>query len=221
MEFLRSRAPSCRLEQLGRPARTQAPYFQLRKTVCAAADFPFGAFISWLQERERRILESRKTVDAQRRVFAEQGHRALDSQPDYLKGEMMVVEGVACCSSGRAVNPGCCWPHLPLPHAPLVWLPSPKRRTVQATSAGRIASQVAQVTFFTMCFASRPQPLVACCSPPTGGTLRDYQLDGLNWMVYSWSRGQNGILAGAMTGLLRGRHPGRCCWHNLRWRWLC
>ena len=38
------------------------------------------------QERERRILESRKTVDAQRRVFAEQGHRALDAQPDYLKG---------------------------------------------------------------------------------------------------------------------------------------
>jgi chromodomain-helicase-DNA-binding protein 1 len=68
------------------------------------------------QERERRILESRKTVDAQRRMFAEQGHRALDSQPDYLKG----------------------------------------------------------------------------------GTLRDYQLDGLNWMIYSWSRGQNGILADEM-----------------------
>ncbi len=27
-------------------------------------------------------------MDAQRRVFAEQGHRALDSQPDYLKGEL-------------------------------------------------------------------------------------------------------------------------------------
>ncbi|KAL4434102.1 hypothetical protein ABPG75_000543 [Micractinium tetrahymenae] len=31
-----------------------------------------------------------------------------------------------------------------------------------------------------------------------GGTLRDYQLDGLNWMVYSWSRGCNGILADEM-----------------------
>jgi chromodomain-helicase-DNA-binding protein 1 len=31
-----------------------------------------------------------------------------------------------------------------------------------------------------------------------GGTLRDYQLDGLNWMVYSWSRDCNGILADEM-----------------------
>ncbi|PRW57711.1 CHROMATIN REMODELING 5 isoform A [Chlorella sorokiniana] len=75
-----------------------------------------GHHVREFQERERRILESRKTVDAQRRMFAEQGHRALDSQPDYLKG----------------------------------------------------------------------------------GTLRDYQLDGLNWMIYSWSRGQNGILADEM-----------------------
>lgn len=30
------------------------------------------------------------------------------------------------------------------------------------------------------------------------GTLRDYQLSGLNWMVYNWSRGVNGILADEM-----------------------
>ncbi len=30
------------------------------------------------------------------------------------------------------------------------------------------------------------------------GTLRDYQLAGLNWMVYNWSRGVNGILADEM-----------------------
>lgn len=39
----------------------------------------------------------------------------------------------------------------------------------------------------------------ACCARCAGGTLRDYQLDGLNWMVYSWSRGSNGILAGAVA----------------------
>lgn len=31
-----------------------------------------------------------------------------------------------------------------------------------------------------------------------GGKLRDYQLDGLNWMVYNWARGVNGILADEM-----------------------
>ena len=30
------------------------------------------------------------------------------------------------------------------------------------------------------------------------GTLRDYQLEGLNWMVYSWAQGTNGILADEM-----------------------
>eukprot|EP00891_Asterochloris_glomerata_P009533 jgi/Astpho2/9533/e_gw1.00146.29.1_t len=31
-----------------------------------------------------------------------------------------------------------------------------------------------------------------------GGQLRDYQLDGLNWMVYAWSKGMNAILADEM-----------------------
>ena len=30
------------------------------------------------------------------------------------------------------------------------------------------------------------------------GTLRDYQLEGLNWLVYSWSKGHNSILADEM-----------------------
>lgn len=28
-----------------------------------------------------------------------------------------------------------------------------------------------------------------------GGTLKDFQLTGLNWLAYLWSRGENGILA--------------------------
>jgi hypothetical protein len=39
-----------------------------------------------LQERERRLQESRKSVDAQRRAFAAAGARAFTAQPDYLKG---------------------------------------------------------------------------------------------------------------------------------------
>jgi SNF2 family DNA or RNA helicase len=30
------------------------------------------------------------------------------------------------------------------------------------------------------------------------GNLRDYQLEGLNWLVYTWCRNTNGILADEM-----------------------
>ena len=32
-----------------------------------------------------------------------------------------------------------------------------------------------------------------------GGKLRDYQLDGLNWLIYSWSKDHNSILADEMV----------------------
>ncbi len=31
-----------------------------------------------------------------------------------------------------------------------------------------------------------------------GGELRDYQLEGLNWLIYSWCHHTNGILADEM-----------------------
>jgi hypothetical protein len=66
------------------------------------------------QEREKRCVEPGTNVDIQRRIFRASGTRAMERQPDYLKG---------------------------------------------------------------------------------GGRLRDYQLDGLNWMIYSWSQDNNCILA--------------------------
>lgn len=38
------------------------------------------------------------------------------------------------------------------------------------------------------------------------GQLRDYQLDGLNWMVYSWAKANNCILADEM-GMLPPPSP--------------
>jgi SNF2 family DNA or RNA helicase len=35
-------------------------------------------------------------------------------------------------------------------------------------------------------------------SPLHHGKLRDYQLDGLNWLIYSWASDRNGILADEM-----------------------
>jgi chromodomain-helicase-DNA-binding protein 1 len=36
------------------------------------------------------------------------------------------------------------------------------------------------------------------------GKLRDYQLDGLNWMVYSWSNDHNCILADEVCARMGG-----------------
>jgi chromodomain-helicase-DNA-binding protein 1 len=32
----------------------------------------------------------------------------------------------------------------------------------------------------------------------TGGALKDFQLTGLNWLAFLWSKGDNGILADEM-----------------------
>ena len=42
----------------------------------------------------------------------------------------------------------------------------------------------------------------------TGGELKDFQLTGLNWLAYLWSKGENGILADEM-GLGKVKVPGR------------
>jgi hypothetical protein len=34
--------------------------------------------------------------------------------------------------------------------------------------------------------------------PTSGGALRDYQLEGLNWLIYSWMNNTNAILADEM-----------------------
>lgn len=41
----------------------------------------------------------------------------------------------------------------------------------------------------------------------TGGQLKDFQLTGLNWLAYLWSKGENGILADEMgLGKVRTNH---------------
>lgn len=44
----------------------------------------------------------------------------------------------------------------------------------------------------------------------TGGTMREYQLQGLNWMIHLYDNGVNGILADEMVGP-HGCLPGCCC----------
>lgn len=51
----------------------------------------------------------------------------------------------------------------------------------------------------------RPPPLpnAACLA----ATLREYQLEGLRWLVQMWDAGMNAILAGAGVGSLEGGAP--------------
>jgi chromodomain-helicase-DNA-binding protein 1 len=49
---------------------------------------------------------------------------------------------------------------------------------------------------------NRPEYVKITEDPPyiaeTGGALKDFQLTGLNWLAYLWSKGDNGILADEM-----------------------
>jgi hypothetical protein len=47
----------------------------------------------------------------------------------------------------------------------------------------------------------------------TGGALKDFQLTGLNWLAYLWSKGENGILADEM-GLGKVRRPHLTPWRH-------
>lgn len=53
------------------------------------------------------------------------------------------------------------------------------------------------------CHVSTPQPTVKYETQPrfitaTGGTLHMYQLEGLNWLRFSWAQGTDTILADEM-----------------------
>lgn len=73
-------------------------------------------------------------------------------------------------------------------------------------SAGEVAAYLAREGSITVPYRSavygpynRPDFVKIQEDPPyikaTGGELKDFQLTGLNWLAYLWSRGENGILA--------------------------
>ncbi len=193
------------------------------------------------KEREQRIQQSNKTVDAQRSAFAASGSKAFTTQPDYLQGRPMVLWGVGCCAVldglGQLgcvlvwgavlrcnVMPWCCRAVVCCAATVLDGLGewAVLRCAVACCAVFRCACCAVLCCANCACFnwvlccivpAISCQPSRTIYKPankPTtlnrpfpfntaaGGTLRDYQLQGLNWMVYSWSKGCNGILADEM-----------------------
>ena len=139
------------------------------------------------KEREKQDLEFYKTVE---RVVS---HR------DGIKGEIEYF---------------CKWNGLNYEHC--TWEPLEEIRPIarEQLEAYRQREAEAKFPYKSVAYArtQRP-PFEKITEDPeyitkTGGELKDFQLTGLNWLAYLWSKGENGILADEMgLGKVRSR-PG-------------
>ena len=136
------------------------------------------------KEREKQDLELYKTVE---RVVS---HR------DGIKGEIEYF---------------CKWNGLNYEHC--TWEPLEEIRPIAREQLDGYRQREAEAKFpFKSVAYTRTQrpPFEKITEDPeyitkTGGQLKDFQLTGLNWLAYLWSKGENGILADEM-GLGKVRH---------------
>lgn len=150
--------------------------------------------VDWRQSMEEEIVQQYKQVE---RVFGERLHAASQrAEHGYhtTEGGEENVEQYLVKWSG-------------LPYADATWESAKDlidagaqdkideyRKREQKALQPRQSVDMARKTFLSSGHrALTEQPGYLTC-----GTLRDYQLSGLNWMVYNWSRGVNGILADEM-----------------------
>lgn len=140
----------------------------------------------WAQAREKRCEGATSSVEMQRRAF-----RAAGAPPPASDAESPHLRHGTCgcwfCSVSRCVShrmSQCArgWPSVRR---------TPSTVGMQPVMPGRGSAPVRRGAGTR---ALEEQP--ACLS---GGQLRDYQLDGLNWLVYSWSCASNCILADEMV----------------------
>ena len=142
------------------------------------------------KEREKQDLELYKTVE---RVVS---HR------DGTKGEIEYF---------------CKWNGLNYEHC--TWEPLEEIRPIAREQLEEYRQREAEAKFpFKSAAYARTQrpPFEKITEDPeyiiqTGGQLKDFQLTGLNWLAYLWSKGENGILADEMgLGKVRPALGKRC-----------
>lgn len=147
--------------------------------------------VDWRQSMEEEIVEQYKQVE---RVFGERLYAVPQHAYQTTDGGEENVEQYLVKWSG-------------LPYADVTWESAKDlidagaqdkideyRKREQKALQPRQSVDMARKTFLSSGHrALSEQPGYLRC-----GTLRDYQLSGLNWMVYNWSRGVNGILADEM-----------------------
>ena len=129
------------------------------------------------KEREKQDLELYKTVE---RVVS---HR------DGIKGEIEYF---------------CKWNGLNYEHC--TWEPLEEIRPIarEQLEAYRQREAEAKFPYKSVAYARTQRPAFEKITEDpeyitkTGGELKDFQLTGLNWLAYLWSKGENGILADEM-----------------------
>lgn len=129
------------------------------------------------RERDKEELELHKTVE---RVIAQRENEA--GQVEYL----------------------CKWNGLAYDHCTWEILDDIRPIAKEQIDAFRLREAEAKFPYKSTVYArhSRP-PFEKITEDPeylaaTGGKLKDFQLTGLNWLAYLWSKGDNGILADEM-----------------------
>ena len=137
------------------------------------------------KEREKQDLEFYKTVER------------IVSHRDGVKGEIEYF---------------CKWNGLNYEHC--TWEPLEEIRPIAREQLEEYRQREAEAKFpFKSAMYARTQrpPFEKITEDPeyitkTGGQLKDFQLTGLNWLAYLWSKGENGILADEMgLGKVRSR----------------
>lgn len=129
------------------------------------------------KEREKEELETFKTVE---RVISQRENES--GQVEYF----------------------CKWNGLNYEHC--TWETQEEIRPIAKDQLGAFRSREAEAKFPFKSISypknQRPTFMKITEDPPyltvTGGELKDFQLTGLNWLAYLWSKGENGILADEM-----------------------
>lgn len=151
------------------------------------------------RERKREQIEGFKTVE---RIIASRNASAnIDVQYDHRESyqlEKCIPPSVDTCTSA-VVEYLCKWKGLV--YAEATW---EDHDTIAAIAQNEIDAFVARSSAPTLPHRSAPYtrnrpPFKAMTTQPdyiaVGGELKDFQITGLNWLVYLWCRHENGILA--------------------------
>lgn len=130
------------------------------------------------KEREKQDLETFKTVE---RIVAQRDSPAT-GDPEYF----------------------CKWHGLAYEHCTWETLDEIKPIAKEQIESYNMREQEAKFPWRSTQYPRdrRPEFVKIDQDPPyvvaTGGELKDFQLTGLNWLAYVWSKGENGILADEM-----------------------
>lgn len=128
------------------------------------------------KEREKEEWETYKIVE---RIISS---RTSDSSPEYF------------CKWTNLNYDQCTWEtHDEIRHSAKDQIDAYRRREQQAKYPYKSALYARHARPSFVKIERDPDYIVA-----TGGELKDFQLTGLNWLSYLWSKGENGILADEM-----------------------